>query len=133
MKRAGMMVMALAFSLLLAPLARAGTVQDLMKGYQAAGAGEFSAARGETMWNAVHDTKDGPMSCNTCHTTNLKNPGKHVVTGKVIDPMAPSANPQRLTDAKFMEKWFKRNCKETLNRECTPQEKGDFLAFLIGQ
>ncbi|TBR21868.1 MAG: DUF1924 domain-containing protein, partial [Candidatus Nitrosotenuis sp.] len=36
-------------------------------------------------------------------------------------------------DPKFVEKWFKRNCKETLERECTPQEKGDFLAYLSGK
>ncbi|MBI5637253.1 MAG: DUF1924 domain-containing protein [Nitrospinae bacterium] len=128
-----MTVMALALSLLLAPLARAGTARDLMKEYQKAGAAEFSAARGETMWSAIHTGKDGPMSCAACHTANLKNQGKHAVTGKVIEPMAPSANPQRLTDVKFIEKWFKRNCKETLDRECTPREKGDFLAFISGK
>lgn len=104
-----------------------------MKEYQAAGADEFSAARGETMWSAVHPGKEGPISCAACHTANLKNQGKHAVTGKVIEPMAPSVNPQRLTDVKFIEKWFKRNCKETLDRECTPREKGDFLAFIGGK
>ena len=104
-----------------------------MREYQAAGAAEFSAARGETMWNAVRPVKEGPMNCAACHTANLNNQGKHVVTGKAIEPRAPSVNPQRLTDAKFIEKWFKRNCKETLDRECTPGEKGDFLAFISGK
>jgi len=30
-----------------------------------------------------------------------------------------------------VEKWFKRNCKDVLARECTAQEKADFVAFLI--
>jgi hypothetical protein len=30
-----------------------------------------------------------------------------------------------------VEKWFKRNCKDVLDRECTVQEKADFVAFLI--
>lgn len=104
-----------------------------MREYQTAGAAEFSAARGETMWNAIRPAKEGPMNCASCHTPNLKNQGKHLTTGKVIEPMAPSANPLRLTDVKFIEKWFKRNCKETLDRECTPREKGDFLAFISGK
>ena len=54
-------------------------------------------------------------------------------TGKVIDPMAPSVNPKRFTDAKEIEKWFKRNCTWTVGRECTPQEKGDFLSYLRTQ
>ena len=47
--------------------------------------------------------------------------------------MAPSVNPKRLTDRSKIEKWFKRNCKWTLGRECTPQEKGDILTFLLAQ
>ncbi len=104
-----------------------------MQGYRAAGAAEFSAARGEKMWNAVHQGKGGAMSCATCHTADLRSAGKHHVTGKEIEPLAPSANPARLTDARTVEKWFKRNCKEVLARECSAQEKGDFIAFISGK
>ena len=34
------------------------------------------------------------------------------------------------TDPEHIEKWFTRNCKWTLGRECTPQEKGDFLLMI---
>jgi len=87
------------------------------------------------MWQEKHlDAKSGKdRSCETCHGTNLKVSGKHIRTGKVIDPMAPSVNSERFTDEKKIEKWFKRNCKWTLGRECTPQEKGDFLSFLKAQ
>ncbi|MFK5970948.1 MAG: DUF1924 domain-containing protein [Candidatus Marithrix sp.] len=29
-----------------------------------------------------------------------------------------------------IRKWFKRNCKWTLGRECNAQEKGDILKFI---
>lgn len=57
--------------------------------------------------------------------------GKHSVTGKPIDPLAPAANPERFTNPAKVEKWFKRNCKDVLKRECTPQEKGDVLTYLL--
>jgi hypothetical protein len=44
--------------------------------------------------------------------------------------MAPSVNPERLTDQRKITKWFKRNCKWTLGRECTHREQGDVLAYL---
>jgi hypothetical protein len=44
--------------------------------------------------------------------------------------MAPSVDAERYTDLGKMEKWFKRNCKWTWGRECTPQEKGDLLEYL---
>jgi hypothetical protein len=56
-----------------------------------------------------------------------------VKTGKRIEPMAVSVNPQRLGDMAKIEKWFRRNCKWTLGRACTAQEKGDLLSFLRQQ
>jgi hypothetical protein len=112
--------------------AMAGGVSGQLLQEYAAGAQAFSASAGETAWRTEHmDAKSGkPRSCTSCHTRNLKQTGKHVRTGKTIKPMAPSANPERLTDRKHVEKWFKRNCKWVLGRECTPQEKGDYLSYL---
>lgn len=117
------------------PGAMAATVDDVQQSYQADGASSFSASAGEAMFKKEFmDAKSGKArSCQTCHTTNLKGMGKHAKTGKPIDPMAPSANAKRLTDAKKIAKWFKRNCKWTLGRECTAQEKGDFLEYLKQQ
>ena len=57
-----------------------------------------------------------------------------VLTGIALyDPMAPCVNPKRLTERRQAEKWFKRNCKRTLGRACTAQEKGDLLSFLRNQ
>src|SRR5574339_110132 len=116
-------------ALLALPVAQADTVDDVLKGYQSQGAANFSAEKGKAMWTEKHASKEGgpERSCSTCHGENLTMTGKHAKTGKPIEPMAPSANPKRLTDVKEIEKWFKRNCTWTLGRECTPQEKGDFL------
>lgn len=81
---------------------------------------EFFAARRESGW-----------SCSTCHTANPLAPGKHAKTGKEIAPLAPAGDPRRFTDAAKVEKWFRRNCNDVLGRECTAQEKGDVLAYLV--
>ena len=88
----------------------------------------FSAAQGESFFKTTHG---GEWSCSSCHTDNPAAPGKHAKTGKVIDPLAPSANAERFTSPKKMEKWFKRNCNDVLNRVCMPQEKGDVLTYLL--
>ena len=47
------------------------------------------------------------------------------------EPLAPFANPERFTRPEKVAKWFKRNCRDVLARECTAQEKGDVLAFVM--
>jgi len=97
------------------------------------GATKFSAEQGKQNWTREVASPEGDKrSCTTCHDADLTKPGKHAKTKKVIDPMAPSVNPERFTDQKKIEKWFKRNCEWTWGRECTAQEKGDFLKFLTG-
>ena len=119
---------ALTFSL---PLyAAENPVQD---GYRAAAKQEnpafkdFSASRGQSFYN----TKSGETACATCHGDSPKSHGKHAKTGKDILPLAPSANPERFSDAAKVEKWFKRNCNDVLSRACTAQEKGDFMAYVL--
>lgn len=112
--------------------AQADAVSELEAKYQTQGAGQFSAVAGKAMWNKTFiDAKTGKeRNCATCHTTVLTKQGKHARTGKAIEPMAPSVNQKRFTKVKKIKKWFFRNCKWTLGRECTAQEKGDFLAFI---
>ena len=88
----------------------------------------FSAARGESFFKAKHS--EG-LSCASCHTDNPAATGKHEKTGKVIEPLAPSANAQRFSDPAKVEKWFKRNCNDVLKRVCTPQEQGDVLSYML--
>ena len=112
--------------------AAADVVGSLLKQYESQGGANFTAASGQSMWTRVSiDAKSGEKRrCSLCHSEDLRRTGKHAVTGKVIEPLAPSANPKRLTDPEHIEKWFARNCKWTLGRECTPQEKGDFLLMI---
>jgi hypothetical protein len=114
--------------------AHADTVNERLKEYQSLGGKDFSASAGQAMWTRkIPDPKGGEArSCASCHMTDLTAKGKHVETGKVIEPMNPGVNPKRLTDAKQIEKWLKRNCKWVLGRECTPSEKGSFLLFIRG-
>ena len=107
-------------------------IDTIQSGYKASGAEKFDAKRGEKMWAEKHlDAESGKeMNCATCHGTDLTKAGSHYRTGKVIEPMSLKVNPERFTDEAKIEKWFMRNCKGTWGRECTVQEKGDFLEFL---
>ncbi len=119
-------------SLLIASTASANPATDaLFAQYKSEGATGFDAERGRKDWTRDGKEEDGKkINCTTCHGDDLSKAGKHHKTGKVIEPMAPSANPERFTDAKKIEKWFKRNCNDAWGRECTAQEKGDILKFL---
>lgn len=88
----------------------------------------LSAANGERFFKATHGND---WSCASCHTEDPAKTGKHAKTNKIIQPLAPSANAERFTDPGKVEKWFKRNCNDVLGRICTPQEKGDVLAYLL--
>ena len=88
----------------------------------------FSPARGAELFRATHG---GDWSCASCHTEDPRAVGEHASTGKRIQPLAPSANPERFTRPDKVEKWFKRNCNDVLKRPCTAQEKGDVLAWLM--
>jgi hypothetical protein len=88
-----------------------------------------SASRGQVFFSSRHG---GEWSCASCHGTPPTGIGKHASTGKAIDPLAPAFNPKAFTDAARVEKWFRRNCKDVLTRECSAAEKADVLAYLAG-
>jgi len=112
-----------------------GAAVNLIEGYRNTGAGPFSPDAGGLAWTQKHQSSSGvdTRSCSSCHGTDITQAGRHVNTGKPIEPMALSVNPARLSDPKKVEKWFLRNCRWTLGRECTPQEKGDFIQFMTSQ
>jgi len=116
---------------LLLPLGATAGPEAIQSGYRAEGAGPFDAAAGAAAWQRKGAAAGGAIrSCGACHGIDPRQPGRHAQTGKRIEPLAPSANPQSLTDPAKVEKWFLRNCKWTWGRECSPQEKGDFLEYL---
>jgi hypothetical protein len=93
---------------------------------------EFSAANGDRFYHAAIKHSSGKqVSCATCHTDSPRNAGRHERTNKEIAPLAPSVNKDRFTDAAAVEKWFKRNCHDVLERECSAQEKGDFITYVL--
>ncbi len=119
----------LAACCLLAAPTHADTPQQILGLYQQQ-AGSASAAHGEAFFHAQVARDGKTHSCASCHTDNPRAIGK-TRANKAIEPLAPVANRERLTDPAKVEKWFKRNCKDVLARECTAQEKADFVAFLL--
>ena len=113
----------------------ADALNDMFNEYKQNGVTSFNQQAGEALWSKqFKDNKTTEVrSCTTCHGTNLKKVGKHAITGKPIEPMAPSVNQKSLTQVKKIKKWFKRNCKWTLGRECNTQEQADILTYLKNQ
>lgn len=86
------------------------------------------AERGKAFFTTRHG---GEWSCASCHGEPPTAAGKHAATAKSIQPLAPAFNSAAFTEAAKVDKWFRRNCKDVLNRECTAAEKADVLAYLI--
>jgi hypothetical protein len=126
-------------AILLSGAALAGVREDQLAQYASAakaanpGFAGFSAERGKTLHTqSFTGGKPDTPACTSCHGKDPRGTGK-TPTGKSIDAMAASVTPSRYTDPAKVEKWFKRNCTEVLGRVCTPQEKGDWLSFMLGQ
>ena len=111
----------------------AATPAQFVAQYSAEAGAGFSAdaARGRAFAARNHGVSEKLSSCFACHTDNPRVPGRHAVTGKAIDPLSPATQPERFTDAKKVEKWFKRNCKEVVGRACTPAENADFIQYVL--
>ena len=110
-------------------------VEELLQKYRHQGAANVSAAAGKAFWNQRFRPANASQdrSCTSCHTSNLRQEGKHAVTGKPIKPLAPSVMSKRLTNPTKIRKWLRRNCSWTLGRECSPQEKANVLTYLKDQ
>jgi len=108
---------------------------ELIKQYQSQGASLADIKQGQELWQQTfqHKNSNKDRSCRLCHGTNLKQNGKHIKTGKIIKPLAPSVNANSLTQVKKIKKWIKRNCKWTIGRECTAQEKVNLLSYISAQ
>ena len=108
--------------------AMAATPAELLSGYTAQAGQPANAATGETFFKASHGQE---WQCTSCHGKSPMTSGRHASTDKTIEPLAPLANAKRFADSAKVEKWFRRNCKDVLARECTAAEKADVLAWLI--
>ncbi|SCA56873.1 Cytochrome c-type protein SHP [Candidatus Terasakiella magnetica] len=93
----------------------------------------FDAQRGKVLFETKFGLgKAETPSCTTCHGSSPFTQGL-TRAGKVIEPMASSKTPARYMDQRKVDKWFRRNCNSVLNRECSLQEKGDFLTYMMSQ
>jgi cytochrome c553 len=107
--------------------AQSTTPAQLQAAYEAAAGAPARAERGQAFFTSRHG---GEWSCASCHGQRPTSAGRHAVTAKSIDALAPAFNPKAFTDERRVEKWFRRNCKDVAQRECTPGEKADVLAWL---
>ena len=115
-----------------AGLALADSPANLLDTYKAqakaAGVAAGDPARGQSFFNSIHGNE---WKCASCHGALPTGKGEHAITHKVIEPLAPAFNAQRFSDLAKADKWFRRNCKDVLARECSAAEKADVLAWLI--
>ncbi|SFJ39661.1 DUF1924 domain-containing protein [Celeribacter neptunius] len=122
---------AAALTVLAAPVLAQDTSPDqLLSAYEAEAGASADLARGQALFTGQHTGgKPDTPSCTTCHTMDPRAKGQ-ARTGKVIEPLAPGANPERFTETAKVEKWFGRNCNSVLGRDCTALEKADLIAWL---
>lgn len=123
-------LLAILFGLSFAALA--DTPEQILSQLQSEAGSPASPERGRQLY---HGKFNGPKadSCVACHTASPAETGSHVRTHKRIEPLAPRVAAERFSDRAKVEKWFKRNCNEVLNRACTPQEKADFTAYVLSR
>jgi hypothetical protein len=91
----------------------------------------FSAEAGHKLYVATFTVDGQAGSCSSCHTPDPRRVGR-TPAGKVVEPLSPAVNPARLADRREVEKWFTRNCKQVMGRECTAEEKGNFVTWMLG-
>lgn len=133
MKNAKIFLITLSMAAMFAVSAEAGPREDIIAGFMAQGAGPADPAKGKAMYNANYGTgKVETPKCQSCHGATPQ-AGGETRTAKPIDPMAVSKAPDRFTDKRKVDKWFLRNCRGVIGRECTAQEKVDFIAFMVTQ
>ena len=112
----------------LAPARAADTsIGDQLRHWSAQAGRPGDAERGRAFFETRHG---GEWSCASCHGAPPTGAGRHAVTGKSVEPLAPARNPRAFTDAARVDKWFRRNCRDVLARECSAPEKADVLAYL---
>jgi len=90
-----------------------------------------SAEDGKAFFNRELLVHGKTVACASCHTSNPADNGKHIITGKPIRPLAPAANEKRFASVEKVEKNFTKHCNDIINRDCTAQEKANFITYLI--
>jgi len=136
---AALLPLSLSLSLLLCGNASAAPRDDILRSLDSAARAAdpafagFSAARGQALHTQTFaGGKPDTPACTSCHGATPRSSGR-TPAGKAVEPMALSLSPTRYSDAAKVDKWFTRNCRDVLGRECTAREKGDWLSFMFSQ
>ena len=92
---------------------------------------KLSADAGREFYVKKYTRKGKEESCSTCHTDNPASKGKHSETGKVIQELSPAVNPRRFSNLQHVEENFSKHCQDIIGRDCTQQEKGNYVTYLL--
>lgn len=92
---------------------------------------KLTAEAGRAFYVKKYSRKGKEESCASCHTDNPAKVGKHTETDKPIQSLSPAVNAKRFSNLQHVEKNFSVHCKDILGRDCTPQEKGDYIIYLL--
>lgn len=92
---------------------------------------KLTAEAGRAFYVKKYTRKGKEESCSSCHTDSPANKGKHSETGNAIQPLSPVVNPKRFSDLQKVETKFKKHCNDIIGRDCSPQEKGDYITYLM--
>lgn len=92
---------------------------------------KLTADAGRAFYVKKYTSKGKEVSCSSCHTDSPTSEGKHSETGKPIQPLSPMVNAKRFSNLQHVEKNFTSHCRDILGRDCTPQEKGDYITYLL--
>jgi mono/diheme cytochrome c family protein len=90
-----------------------------------------SADEGKAFFNREITVKGKQVACASCHTANPADTGKHIVTGKPIRPLSPVVNEKRFASIDKVESNFTKHCNDIIGRDCTAQEKANFISYLL--
>lgn len=91
-----------------------------------------SAVDGKFFFNRKIKLANGKeAACASCHTSNPADEGKHMVTGKPINPLSPMVNFKRFSDVDKVEEQFTLHCNDIIGSDCTAAEKANYIAYLL--
>ena len=90
-----------------------------------------SADAGKAFYTRKIVVQGKEISCSSCHTDNPAAQGKNVKDGKAIKPLSPVANAKRFSDLDKVETNFEKHCLDILGKDCTAQEKADYITYLL--
>jgi len=91
----------------------------------------LNAEAGRAFFIKKHTVNGKQVACTDCHGDNPAAIGKHSETKKKIASLSPAVNPKRFSNLKKTEETFDKHCNDILERNCTSQEKGDYIVYIL--